>query len=51
MSVKSIFKDSVTVVLLRFKAHLTVRDTVLPVSTKSVVTWSKTMTAPCPTWL
>lgn len=32
MSVKSIFKDSVTVVLLRFKAHLTVRDTVLPVA-------------------
>lgn len=41
MSVKSIFKDSVAVVLLRFEAHSTIRDAVLPVSAKSVVTWSQ----------
>lgn len=41
MSVKFIFKDSVTVFLLRVEAHWTAKDAMLPVSAKSVVTWSQ----------
>lgn len=48
MSVKSIFKDSVTVFLLRVEAHWTARVAMLPVSTKSVVTWSRPRWHPAP---